>query len=98
MKGGGRAGHPSPAWANFTLLMECMPESSRCYSVYSVVKCPKLYIPSKILLGSCEGTWVLGGGGGANDAKNTILRSSSACSLAVLASYALIITSGASIY
>jgi hypothetical protein len=28
---------PLPAWANFTLLMECTPESSRCYSVYSVV-------------------------------------------------------------
>jgi hypothetical protein len=29
---------PSPAWANFTLMMECTPESSRCYSVYSVVR------------------------------------------------------------
>jgi hypothetical protein len=30
--------HPPPlsAWANFTLMMECTPESSRCYSVYSV--------------------------------------------------------------
>ncbi len=28
---------PAPAWANFTLMMECTPESSRCYSVYSVV-------------------------------------------------------------
>ncbi len=28
---------PSPAWSNFTLMMECTPESSRCYSVYSVV-------------------------------------------------------------
>jgi len=28
---------PSAAWANFTLMMECTPESSRCYSVYSVV-------------------------------------------------------------
>ncbi len=28
---------PAPAWANFTLMMECMPESSRYYSVYSVV-------------------------------------------------------------
>ncbi len=28
---------PSPASANFTLtLMDCSPESSRCYSVYSV--------------------------------------------------------------
>ncbi len=36
MKGGGRAPLPSPAWANFTLMMECAPESSRCYSVYSV--------------------------------------------------------------
>jgi hypothetical protein len=36
MKGGGRAPPPSPAWANFTLMMECTPESSRCYSVYPV--------------------------------------------------------------
>jgi hypothetical protein len=30
--------HPptSPARANFTLMTECTPESSRCYSVYSV--------------------------------------------------------------
>ncbi len=28
---------PSPAWANFTLMIECTLESSRCYSVYSVV-------------------------------------------------------------
>jgi hypothetical protein len=35
MKGGGRE---TPAWANFTLLMECTPESSRCYSVDSVVQ------------------------------------------------------------
>jgi hypothetical protein len=27
----------SPAWANFTLMMECTPESSRFFSVYSVV-------------------------------------------------------------
>jgi hypothetical protein len=31
MKGGGRA--PSPAWANFTLKTECMPESSRYYTL-----------------------------------------------------------------
>jgi hypothetical protein len=37
MKGGGRAPPPSPAWANFTLMMEFTPESSRCHSVYSVV-------------------------------------------------------------
>ncbi len=28
---------PLPAWANFTRMMECKPESSRCNSVYSVV-------------------------------------------------------------
>ncbi len=27
---------PSPATANFTLMTECTPESSVCYSVYSV--------------------------------------------------------------
>jgi hypothetical protein len=37
MKGGGRV-PPSPAWANFTLMMECTPESSRCFSVYSVTR------------------------------------------------------------
>ncbi len=37
MKGGGRAPPPSPAWTNFTLMMECTPESSRCYSVYSTL-------------------------------------------------------------
>ena len=36
MKGGGRP-PPSPAWANFTLMMECTSESSRYYSVYSIV-------------------------------------------------------------
>jgi hypothetical protein len=36
MKGGGRAPPPPPAWANFTLMIKCTPESSRCYSVYSV--------------------------------------------------------------
>ncbi len=29
--------HPLPAWANFTLMMECAAESSRYYYVYSVV-------------------------------------------------------------
>jgi hypothetical protein len=28
---------PLPAWANFTLMKECTPESSLCYSVYSVI-------------------------------------------------------------
>jgi hypothetical protein len=31
VKGGGRA--PSPAWSNFSIMMECMPESGRCHSV-----------------------------------------------------------------
>jgi hypothetical protein len=45
MKGGGRAAvhpPPSPTWANFTLMMEFTPESSRYYSVYSVVPLTKL--------------------------------------------------------
>jgi hypothetical protein len=42
---------PSPAWANFTLMSECAPESSRCYSVYSVVITKKW-------------CWSWGGGGG----------------------------------
>ncbi len=28
---------PSPARANFTIMTECTPESSGCYSAYSVV-------------------------------------------------------------
>jgi hypothetical protein len=37
-KGVGGLPPPTPAWANFTLMMECLPESSRCFSVYSVVE------------------------------------------------------------
>jgi hypothetical protein len=37
MKGVGVHPPPSPAQANFTLMTECTPESSRYYSVYSVV-------------------------------------------------------------
>ncbi len=33
-EGGGRAPPPSPALANFTLMIECTPESSRCLPVY----------------------------------------------------------------
>jgi hypothetical protein len=36
MKGVGVHPPPSPAWANFTLMMEYTPESSRCNSVCSV--------------------------------------------------------------
>ncbi len=36
MKGGGRGPPPSAARANFTLMTECTPENSGCYSVYSV--------------------------------------------------------------
>jgi hypothetical protein len=32
-KWGGRAPPPSPAWANFSIVMECMPESGGCHSV-----------------------------------------------------------------
>jgi hypothetical protein len=32
---------PPPAWADFTLVMEYTPESSVCYSVYSVVPPPE---------------------------------------------------------
>jgi hypothetical protein len=38
VKGGGRAPPPAPAWANFTLMTECTPDSDCCYSMYSVVK------------------------------------------------------------
>jgi hypothetical protein len=29
---------PAPAWANFTLMIKCTPESDCCYSVYSVAQ------------------------------------------------------------
>ncbi len=35
--GGGGGRTDGPIWANFTLMMKCTPESSVCYSVYSVV-------------------------------------------------------------
>ncbi len=35
-KGGGRAPPPSAAWADFSIMLECTPESGRCHSVYSV--------------------------------------------------------------
>jgi hypothetical protein len=35
-RGWGRAPPPSPDRANFTLITECTPESSGCYSVYTV--------------------------------------------------------------
>jgi hypothetical protein len=50
MNGGGRAPPPVLAWANFTLMMECTPESSRCYSVYSVVRSPEfIWAPCALL-------------------------------------------------
>jgi hypothetical protein len=36
MRGGERAPPPSQARTDFTLITECTPESSGCYSVYSV--------------------------------------------------------------
>ncbi len=38
IKGVGVHPPPSPARANFTLMTECTPESSRCNSVYSVAE------------------------------------------------------------
>ncbi len=42
VKGGGGACtsivlQPSLAWANFSIIMECTPESGRCHALYSVV-------------------------------------------------------------
>ncbi len=39
---------PSPARANFTLMTECTPESSSCYSVYSVVSTTRVTCGSKL--------------------------------------------------
>ncbi len=33
VKGGGRAPPPTPGWADFSLRMECTPESGHCHSV-----------------------------------------------------------------
>jgi len=35
---------PSPAWADFTLMMECTPESGHGHSVYSVVPLFDLFL------------------------------------------------------
>ncbi len=32
-KGGGRAHPPLPGWADFTIMMECVPKSGHCHSV-----------------------------------------------------------------
>ncbi len=36
--GHGHAPPAPPAWADFTLMMECTPESGHCHSVYSAVQ------------------------------------------------------------
>ncbi len=48
LKGGGRSPLPPPGWADFTIMMECTPESGFCHSVFSVgrgrvftVQCPR---------------------------------------------------------
>jgi hypothetical protein len=46
---------PLTSQANFTLMMECMPESCRYHSVYSVVQKIYLYIVSSL----CGKEWVL---------------------------------------
>ncbi len=48
MKGGGSAPPPSPAWANFTLMMEWTPESSRYYFEYSVTGAQALEFRRKV--------------------------------------------------
>jgi hypothetical protein len=37
---------PSPAWPNFTLIIECTPKSDCCYSVYSVVCTINVQLPA----------------------------------------------------
>jgi hypothetical protein len=34
VKGGGRAPPPSPGWHDFSIMMECTPESGFCHSIY----------------------------------------------------------------
>ncbi len=41
---------PSPAWANFTLMIECTPESCRCYSVEKSEQSPVYQNRSSLLL------------------------------------------------
>jgi hypothetical protein len=33
-----------PAWANFSIVMECTPESSRCYSVFTLCMEPLIIL------------------------------------------------------
>ncbi len=37
--GGGLHPPPSPAWVNFTLMIECTPESNRCYRKQPLLLC-----------------------------------------------------------
>jgi hypothetical protein len=59
---------PSQVWANLTLMMECTPESSRCYSVYSVAASKKAHTMShgmgSDLSGFMQGTYEEAKGGG----------------------------------
>ncbi len=52
---------PSPARANFTLMTECTPETSGCYSVYSVADTPPLFhlYPIYVLCGMNFEPWLL---------------------------------------
>jgi hypothetical protein len=37
VKGGGACTPPFPAWADFSIMINCSPESGRCHSVYSAL-------------------------------------------------------------
>jgi hypothetical protein len=50
VKGGGRAPPTLTSQANFTLMMECTPESGRYHSVYSV-GCTKTFSFASTVLG-----------------------------------------------
>ncbi len=58
-KGGGRAPPIAPARANFTIMTECMPESSCSYSVYSVPQTNKTPAAKKQIKTFGIGVYVL---------------------------------------
>jgi hypothetical protein len=63
VKGGGRATPPSPAWAEFTLMLECTPESGHCYARCVLCGFTPLSVP-KICLNivqSYSTRWIWGG-------------------------------------
>ncbi len=59
VKGVGVHPPPIPAWANFSIIMKCTPESSRCHSVCTL-RCLYSHLCSESMVTSRPGRSVLG--------------------------------------